>query len=297
MSDASVRPFLRALASVTFAVGAGASCAPAQSVNRGVVEFLDGGPPDGGTKPDGASPLLLEGGIAPVDTPPAPADKPAPPTDSAAPEVLADRPAAAPATDAAVLPGALVVTSTNPGSAVTDLTTAGPLDWAHFGFQGTTGINRKRGTTAPLILMALLGSNFVGRSAAGFSQFIWSDGTPVVAARNVLSGFETNNAAAGGFQISVQGDPQRPRTVGLFVGSAQGGARLTARFGTFGAPVYMDQTLTAATVDRNRLYTIVFQPSVQEPTLVLEWTIDGAMGSVRLQAVTLAESPRAVAAQ
>jgi hypothetical protein len=186
------------------------------------------------------------------------------------------------------------VSVTNPGAAVTDLSTDGTLDWVHFGFQGTTGINRKRSTAAPLILMSVLGAAFTGRSSAMFSQFVWSDGTPVMSARNVQSAFETTGAT-GGFQITVQGEPTQPRILKLFVGSAQGAARLTARFGELGAPVFTDSTLGAATAERNRLYTIIFQPPAQTRNLVLAWTIDGPMGNVRLQAVSLAGPPAVMA--
>jgi hypothetical protein len=187
----------------------------------------------------------------------------------------------------------LEVRFTDPGVVITDLTSAGPLDWVHFGFQGTNAINRKAGTASPLVVMSSLGAGFTGRSSAAFSRFIWSDGSPVAAARNVQSGFETGTASAGGFQINVQGDPERTRTVRLFVGAAQVGGRLTARFGNLGAPAYVDSTLTAAT-GGNRAYTIDFRPTTREPTLILDWTIDavrGGSGNVRIQAVTLAESP------
>jgi hypothetical protein len=226
--------------------------------------------PDGG--PDVIPVVVVEpsGGGPPATAPPTPADGGSAPGDS------------------------VVVTFANPGATVTDLASAGPLDWVHCGFQGTKDINRKRGLAAQLIMTSSLGPDFTGRSSGDFAHFVWSDGSPVSGARNVQSGFETGNTAAGGFQVEVQGDPDRSRTVKLFVGAARGGAILTARFGSAGAALYVDATLTADGAERNRVYTIDFRPAVAERTLVLEWTIDataGRPGNVRLQAVTLAESP------
>jgi hypothetical protein len=283
MPDASLRRYSRALFLFAFAL----SCAPPATVDRGrsigVAADAGGEPLDGGSGPDiGGGTVLPDAGpdvILVVGTEPAGGGAP---------------PAIAPPEGGSAPGASLVATFADPGIAITDLASAGPLDWVHCGFQGTKDINRKRGVPAPLIVTSSFGPDFTGRSSGDFAHFVWSDGSPVSSARNVQSGFETGNAAAGGFQVEVQGDPERSRTVKLFVGAARGGAILTARFGGAGPPIYVDATLTADSLVRNRVYTLDFRPAVAGRTLVLEWTIDatgGRQGNVRLQAVTLAESP------
>jgi hypothetical protein len=291
MPDASSRPLFRAVPLVALIFGATVSCGPARSVNR--APSVDAGKVDGG---DGAGPAVTDVVVGTLQSDGSPAQPVGPaPAGDASPAPSAVPPAQPAGIDAGLAPGELLeVRFTDPGTVTTDLSSAGPLDWVHFGFQGTNAINRKAGTASPLVVMSSLGAGFTGRSSAGFSRFIWSDGNPVAAARNVQSGFETGMAAAGGFQVNVQGDPERTRTVRLFVGAAQVAGRLTARFGNLGRPAYVDTSLTADGVDRNRAYTIDFRPATPESTLILEWTIDaaaGRSGNVRIQAVTLADSP------
>jgi hypothetical protein len=294
MSDSSSRPHSLTVASLALAFAAAVSCAPPWPANR--TASIDIGADAGRIDARDAREVLDAttrsddgpGGAPPVGAQPPGDDGPQPP---AADGPLAPAPSADGGANDGLAPRqVLEVSFADPEAATTDLSAAGPFDWVHFGFQGTNAINRKRGTGPPLILMSPLGPAFAGRSSADFSRFIWSDGAPVATARNVQSGFETGNASAGGFQVNVQGDPERPRTVRLFVGAAQGGGRLTARFGSSGAPAYIDRSLTAQSVERNRVYTIAFRPLSQERTLILEWTIEpGRLGNVRLQAVTLAE--------
>jgi hypothetical protein len=272
----------------------GAACAPDQSVNRAPsVEIrppaedasaadrpaID--PPGGGVR-GGADAAPPSGPLDPLP----PDTRPPPPVDARAPA-----PTPTPPSPDAAAPGGerLVVTRGTPGAAVTSLTAEGTLDWLHVGFQGTDALNRKRGVGSPLLLMSALGASPLPRSSPDFSKFVWDDGTPVSSARNVQSGFETATAVGTGFQISVQGDPGRARLVKLYVGSQQGRAKLTARFGSFGKAAYVDR-LAADDLERNRLYSITFQPANAERALILEWTIDSDMGNVRLQAVTLSEA-------
>jgi hypothetical protein len=284
MPDASSFPCRFAF--LAGALGAALSCAPDQSANRAPSPFTRR---DAGTREAAAGDSLGGNTQNPPDAASGPGEPPfMPPPDAARPpgEPIDPPP---PAADAGGPRAELLqIERRNPGTVTTDLTMAGTLDWMHFGFQGGDGVNRKRGNGPPLILMSSLGSGFSGRSSADFSRFIWSDGTPVSAARNVQSGFETSTAGAG-FQITVLGDPERPRAVRLYVGSQQGRAKLTVRFGNFGMPVHVDR-LNADDTERNRVYTLVFQPANAERTLIVEWIIDGAMSNVRLQAVTLSDA-------
>jgi hypothetical protein len=279
----------RLLAALALAGGLGSSCAPPDSVSRGAADGRrrDAGAPEAHIDP-------FAGWMPPASDPPAPpAPEPAPDGGlERAPPGIDTPPGNA---DAASGPGELLNVSYTPGgSATIDLGQLGSLDWVHFGFQGENAINRKRDPAAPLILMAPLGPAVIGRSNDRFSRFLWSDGKPVQAARNVVSGFETGSAPAGGFQVSVQGDPGEPRTVRLFVGAEAGAARLTARLGAGSLPGYVDRTLTADSLERNRVYTVLFRPADAQRTLTLEWTIEpasGTAGNVRIQAVTLAGAP------
>ena len=303
MSDASSFPCRLVL--FAGALGTALSCAPEQSVNRAVsvsVRRDDAGAreaaaidPIGGAQatPDaaGSAPPAPDAAPAPpIDQPSPQPQPPSPQSPPAATPPPGAAPDARPGTDGFAPPAELIeIEHSNPGTTVTDLSMAGTLDWMHFGFQGTDAVNRKRSNRPPLILMTTLGTGLSGRSSADFSRFIWGDGTPVAGARNVQSGFETSTASAG-FQITVLGDPEQPRVVKLHVGSQEGRARLTARFGSFGAPVHIDRSLDAVQTERNRVYTIVFQPSNIERPLIVEWTVDGT-GNARLQAVTLSEAP------
>jgi hypothetical protein len=290
LSPGSFRPAGLSL-SIALALSAAGSCAPPQAANRAVVRDVavdsgmtnrrDAGPPD-------RQPTAEPDAAPDVGPPPTP-----PPSDAAPPPRPADGRASA--GDTRALPiEQIEVSRASPALAGTDLGLEGTLDWAHFGFQSSTTVNRKRSASAPLILMSSLGASFAGRSSQEeFAQFLWSDGMPTPRGRNVFSGFETALGVSGGFQVMVQGDPDRSRTVRLYVGASGSGARLTARFGSFGPAVHVDRSLTAETLERNRVYTVVFRPTTAERTLVLEWIIespDGRAGNVRLQAVTLAET-------
>jgi hypothetical protein len=274
MLDVRSRPVARTVASL-LALVITSGCAPPRQARRAVavtVDAADAQEAGRGADPDADRPIAEDAsaiGTVPIVVP---ADA-APVVDAGGSEILE-------------------VTFGDPGTAAIDLSATGTLDWVHFGFQGTTRTNRKRGV-APLVQMAPLATSFVGRSSPDFSDFVWSDGDPVATARVVRSGFETSAAAAGGFQVTVQGDPQHTRTVELFVGAAQAGAKLVARLAGAGA-AYTDASLTAATPQRNRVYTVRFRPSVAQQLLIVQWTMDTGLaaggGNVRIQAVTVAES-------
>jgi hypothetical protein len=290
MSDASPRLSRWGLVCVALVLSVWGSCAPPASVDR--AEAVSRRRRDAGVR-DLREPDLSAAWLPPDATamggpaPDAPDGAVLPPMDPPAPPGLHD---------GGVGGDLLEGTVTDAGPGTTDLSTVGSLDWVHFGFQGTLAINRKRSPEAPFIMMSPPRATPIGRSSADFSRFLWSDGKPVRSARAVQSGFETGSAMTGGFQLTVHGDRERIRTVSLWVGASVGAARLTARLGTVGAPLYEDR-LTADSPRRNRVYTLTFRSSNPARPLTIDWTIDPAgeaPGDVRIQAVTLAERPSEV---
>jgi hypothetical protein len=287
------------------------ACGPSQSADRAValasVDAL--GAPGVPTPPPVAPPAR------PADQPPLPTTLPdaAAPADVAPLDVAPEKPDAAPviaAPDAApevmappevgeVAPPPVIArfveVSFAAAPATIDLSAAGAIDWAHYGYQDSRAINRKK-AVAPLIAMTPLAGASLDHYADRPVRFSWSDGTPTDRASNINDGVNVGETVKHGFQVRVEGTPARRRVLELYVGAWHARARLEVRLQREGtntppAPLYMDDSLTAAHPGKDRVYRIVFQPGGGEK-LVVNWSLesmDDEFGNVTLQAAVLAE--------
>jgi hypothetical protein len=290
------------------------ACGPSHSADRGV--FV-------------ATADALGEPLGPVPTPPAPAPAARPAPDRASAPVDAGRPIeAGPADVASEKPSAPPVKPADAGAPVDlamevmtapeagdlappapaapfvqvsyaaapssiDLTASGAIDWAHFGYQSSDAVNRKRGVT-PLIGMTLLAGASLDHYDDRPVRFSWTDGTPVDRATNIADGVDVGETEKRGFQLRVEGNTARPRVLELYVGAWNARARLEVRLVRDGAnsPVlYMDDSLAATAPGKDRVYRIVFQPAAGQK-LVVSWllaSMEDELGNVTLQAAVLAE--------
>jgi hypothetical protein len=123
-------------------------------------------------------------------------------------------------------------------------------------------------------------------------RFSWSNGTPTTSVTSTPDGIVVGDQVGRGYEIRVAGSPTRPRTVRAYLGVWGARARLTASLSDESDARYIDTTLTAQNPGADRIYTIVFQPTVATQTLVLRWTVDQInqrYGNVTLQAVAVTE--------
>jgi hypothetical protein len=284
------------------------ACGPSQTANRArpAVAVATPGeptptpPPVAGPatpappKPDAGSMMAPAVDAArPVVTPPPRPDAAPPPDLAVAPEVLPPPDAAADLAppDAPPAPFATVTFAAAPTSI--DLTAAQAIDWVHYGYRDSQAVNRKRGA-APLITMMPVDGASLDHYADRPVRFSWSDGAPVDRASDVNDGVNVGESPRHGFQLRVQGNPARPRTLDLYVGAWRARARLEVRLqrdGMRATPLFMDDSLMADAPGKDRVYRIVFQPAAGE-TLVVTWLLESMSaeyGNVTLQAAVLAE--------
>lgn len=167
---------------------------------------------------------------------------------------------------------------------VVDLTSAGAVDWVHWGLGDTGSVNRKAGGSGAIVDQGGPGNR--GRYDNNPERFDWRDGAP----RRSVSGTPTGLYTCGvgsGFAISVAAGP-RPRTALLYAGLWRAQGRLEVSLSA-GGP-----TATAELVDRETNRNAVFTIRFQAPAgsrLLIRWTTERTFhpscGNVNLQAVAL----------
>src|SRR5437899_3275268 len=92
---------------------------------------------------------------------------------------------AAGVTDAAVLTGSF---ASIPKGTVVNLTTAGALDWVHWGLYTETSLDRKAGVIQQISDFTRIGPNMAEQFADNYTAFSWSDGTPTASAADTATG-------------------------------------------------------------------------------------------------------------
>ena len=241
---------------------AGASGSGAMGGTSGTAGAADAGLPDAGSPPDQGP----DASDAPDDTGQDPD--------------LAEEP----------LDESLLMVAHQPGVPSTNLTSAGTLDWHHFGLGGGSGLNRK-GNGQGIIGFSGINITSFGHYADRPVTFSWSDGQTVASASNVPDGIVAGDTIGRGFELRVAGDPNRARTLRVFVGVWRGGGRFTAQLDG-AATTFSDNTLTATAPGADRIYTVTFQPTTETGVLTVRWTLDSMShmyGNVTLQAATLSD--------
>lgn len=175
-----------------------------------------------------------------------------------------------------------------------DLTAEGIDDWAHWGLETNTSINRKVGVPAQISQFTLLGNAIVRRYADNYTGYSWSDGTPTTDANATHTGIFVTNLSSG-FRLTVPADTT-PRLLRLYVGAYAARGRLLAYLSDFSAAPFIDRSVYDVGWDNEHaVYTIAYRAASSGQQLFLSFQsielLDGAWGNVTLQAATLQTVP------
>jgi hypothetical protein len=186
-------------------------------------------------------------------------------------------------TNGGVLSGS--VTSVTPEL---DLTAAGNLDWAHWGFGSSDAFDHKSGVLPQISNFSPVGTNVV-RQLSGYPIiFDWSDGTPTAS-----GGTDTGVFIIGlgnGFELTVPA-ASTMKTLTLSLGLFSGQGTLQAFLSNFSAPAYTDTSLSSLYGDAAGAYTFNFSAAAPNQTLHVRFTgqtlYDLNFGNVTLEAASL----------
>ena len=172
--------------------------------------------------------------------------------------------------------------SVSPTPSGVNLTADGTADWAHWGLNTASTINRKAGVSTQISNITALGaagSRFVGGSAR--AAYNWTDGTPTGSA-NTGAGlyFQGTNA---GFEFTVPADTTAKQLeVHLGGWQARGQVEVTMSDGT---PSYVTTVENLSTAF-DRTVTINFQAATPGQTLTFRYVKETG-ANITLQAATL----------
>jgi hypothetical protein len=181
--------------------------------------------------------------------------------------------------DLQVLPVLTVTRANIPGSL--NLTDEGTLDWAHFGLNASTSVNRKANIT-PLISMTPIGNQ--NRYSMFNVNMSWSDGDPTKTTTDTSTGIYapgTNN----GYTVTVPAGTA-PRTLRVYVGEFRGTGTLIAHLSDNSLPDVTTTHTNNNGIGLSRFH-IEFR-ATQAATLTVTWVLtnDNTGGTVDLLAAT-----------
>lgn len=184
--------------------------------------------------------------------------------------------------------GSLSVSYASPGSSA-NLTSEGPIDWAHWGNPSASSFNHKSGVTQQISNYTKIGTGSVTRANAGPVVFSWTDGTPTSSASNIPYGIYIRGVG-NGFQITVPANTT-DKTLKLYIGLWKSQGKLDVTLSDSSASQYIDTSFDdSGTNSVIRVYTINFRAGSSGQTLVIKWTQvashDGN-SSVNLRAATM----------
>ncbi|HEX4458290.1 MAG TPA: hypothetical protein VIA18_09995 [Polyangia bacterium] len=176
-----------------------------------------------------------------------------------------------------------------PTASVVDLTAAGALDWAHWGYANTdkTTIDRKATSASQISDFTTVngGSATYANNPDGYS---WTDGSPTPSVTSTTTGVFVAGAGAG-FQLTVPASTV-PRTLVVYVGGYRSNGKLTAALSDHSAPDYSDAGFQDF-VDNiyGATYTLTFNAASAGQLLTITWTAASVVqdGNVSLQAAAL----------
>lgn len=187
-----------------------------------------------------------------------------------------------------------------------NLTTLGPLDWAHWGLNGAQDKNagefdhKAASSGAPVGLI----SNYSGvGGAAAYTDtssavnFSWQDGTPT---RSVTNTSQIYVEGYNSLSLSAPAD-MTPRTLTVFVGGSGDDATLTAHLSDGSAADFTDSSFGSdkpGNVDGFNYqvaYTLTYQAASAGQTLTVTWTqthssVGYAQAQLQAAALSLASS-------
>jgi hypothetical protein len=164
--------------------------------------------------------------------------------------------------DAPAVTSSLAVTVTTLGSANLDITAEGTIDWAHWGYLGATGFDRKSGGDAisdvsPSPTLSFTGAPFTAT---------WTDGAPHASVSMTSSGAGIHEGSTLTFTVAAD---TTVRTLRLYVGAQDAAARLDV---TLAGATSQTRTLSDSNGTTNVCYTITFNAATAGQSLTVSWT-------------------------
>jgi hypothetical protein len=180
------------------------------------------------------------------------------------------------------------VSGHEPSSLSINLTSAGSLDWAHWGLVAAgspTYFDHRNGSNI-ISDVTYSGNTPASMDPSSWAKFSWSDGTPVASTSNnsrSLMADTVNNGA--GFQFTVPALTS-VQSLTVYAGLASGGSgRFTAHLSDASAPDYVDyQSADSGLV---YAYTVNFKADSAGQTLTVSWVKTTAGTHLYLHAAAL----------
>jgi YD repeat-containing protein len=172
-------------------------------------------------------------------------------------------------------------------STVVDISAEGTSDWAHYGLNVATDVDRKNGVTAQITHQKIGGNPLVRLNDATFSQK-WSGGTPTATSSGTTSGIYTQSTG-NGFQVTVPADTTA-KVLRLYVGLWAAQAKMEATLSDGSAPALIDTSFANSSGVSHALFTINFKAASAGQTLTVKYTVLTVFisgGNVTLDSATL----------
>jgi hypothetical protein len=178
-----------------------------------------------------------------------------------------------------------------PVPSAVDLTTAGTLDWAAWGYltgDPPNNLEQKAGGTNQISDITTIGAgsgpNLFGNALVACS---WSDGTPDAVVTNTTTGIYFNGIEDG-CQFTVPADTTK-KVLTVYAGGYSCQMQIQATLSDNSAPPYIDSSLNAAGgVSLADAYTIEFSAGSAGQTLTVKVVCLTGTGNCTLMAATLA---------
>jgi hypothetical protein len=186
-----------------------------------------------------------------------------------------------------------------PRNSEVNLSTAGPIDWVHWGLFTATSANRKAGITPRISDFTAVSDSgnsnayvFVYRYADNYNGYSWTDGDPAIAVTNTTTGVWAYGIPTfgTGFEFTVPADTTT-RTLKVYVGAFAARGTFDASLSDGSANSYSNSSLVNMVGNGpSGTYTITYAAASAGQTLRVRWTL--LMGfrpdaNVTLQAAAL----------
>jgi hypothetical protein len=169
-----------------------------------------------------------------------------------------------------------------------DLTSAGTIDWAHFGYPNSGDMDHKRNVSPQIGYYRTLSGYVPSLYTNDPVSFAWQDGTLT----SMVSGTTTGMYQTGvgdGFQFTVPASPEM-HTLVVYVAGYRSNGKLTASLSDHSAPDYSDASFSRSDDQiYDATYTLTFNAAGPGETLTVTWAAASVImdGNVALQGAAL----------
>jgi hypothetical protein len=193
-----------------------------------------------------------------------------------------------------------------------DLTEEGKIDWAHWGLDQPTDVDRKVGGTNVLGDFGVIGVATGGGPLEvlefddNFTAYSWSDGIPTTSVDSSGTGIYLGQAGNfdgpglnTGFTLSVPADTSI-RALKVYVGAYGCRMHFEAALSDGSAPAFVDESFANPSDGPNRVYTLTFAAASPGQKLIVRWwivTLIDSAGNVTLQSAVVREAAPSVSLQ